>query len=469
MKALSSTVLVCLLLIVLVLQFGSCATTRRIAAGEPPTLEDVEPPPSYEPVFIRNVTTVPTEPAALGRPILEITRIDAREPNKVKVFGHLIDTLGNYLSGAANGKWKTKWCGLVDHAGTGLKNITRYSLKEFTERDRVPTAIALVMDHSGSMGEQRAMAIQDAAEKLIAKKEPEDALALIKYDDAVKVESGLTRDSRLLKSNLIKAGLLGFGGGTAIVDATAKGVEVLSLAKQYERRAVLVFTDGLENSSVLNKDSLLQAARREGVMVCVVGFGENIDEVFLQGMSGATGGMYKRIYRTNEIDRLFEDVYYRLRNYYVFEYAPPSYGLHDVTLKLCLPRDTLLAYGRYDNTPNIGDIALLDINFELDKSDLPAGSATILEDMVTLLRAYPALTIEVRGHTDTTNNTGDPGYNFKLSQRRADAVRAALIKRGIQASRITAKGYGDSQPISENDTEAGRARNRRTEFVILKK
>ena len=83
------------------------------------------------------------------------------------------------------------------------------------------------------------------------------------------------------------------------------------------------------------------------------------------------------------------------------------------------------------------------------------------------MNRYPSMTIELRGHTDSNNSTGDPQYNQKLSQARAEAVRDAMIAAGIDGSRISAKGYGESVPVATNDTAEGRQKNRRTEFVIL--
>ena len=79
------------------------------------------------------------------------------------------------------------------------------------------------------------------------------------------------------------------------------------------------------------------------------------------------------------------------------------------------------------------------------------------------LKRNPELKIIVAGHTD---NVGDSGFNRELSQKRAEAVKAYMIGRGIDSSRLTARGYGDSQPSTSNETSEGRAKNRRVELRI---
>jgi outer membrane protein OmpA-like peptidoglycan-associated protein len=85
-------------------------------------------------------------------------------------------------------------------------------------------------------------------------------------------------------------------------------------------------------------------------------------------------------------------------------------------------------------------------------------------NLVEILKKYPTLRIEVSGHTD---NTGDAAANLQLSKDRANVVYQELVKNGIEATRLTATGYGSSRPLTTNDTEAGRQKNRRTEFKIL--
>jgi outer membrane protein OmpA-like peptidoglycan-associated protein len=277
----------------------------------------------------------------------------------------------------------------------------------------------------------------------------------------------LTTNTPELKLKLLHEGLTGYGGSTAILDALEVGlIEVESAPPQFVNRAVALFTDGQDNSSFLTRDSLLSMARHSNASMCLIGFGENVNGAFLQNIATTSGGLYRHCYRTNEIDAVFQDLYKRLRNYYVFEFTPPSYGEHTVTLRLCLPNETVTATGVYDNTPNIGDIAQLDVYFDLNSSKLLAASSESIDNAVNLLRAYPKFSIEVRGHTDSTNKTTDPEFNKKLSQKRADIVKAALTEKGISETRITAVGYGSTKPVGDNTTEEGRALNRRTEFVV---
>lgn len=109
-------------------------------------------------------------------------------------------------------------------------------------------------------------------------------------------------------------------------------------------------------------------------------------------------------------------------------------------------------------------LTLSNINYETGAANLTADSRYELDNLVTALNAYPAMRIAIGGHTD---NTGDPAANLTLSQQRAAAVVKYLTDRGIDAGRLKAVGYGDTKPLAPNDSDANRAKNRRTEFTIL--
>ena len=432
-------------------------------ASEPAALADATPPPGYNPLYIVNTISYPKD--LKNKAAVQMSRIEASGPSKIRLYVHLVDSNGNYLSGAP--KSKSLWCKVSDSCNGKASIIKDYKLKEVTEDMNVPYAIALVMDHSGSMGDARAHAVQDAAEKFITILKHEDALALIKYDTKVVVEAPLTGNQSQLQQQLKKTGLTGYGGYTAIADGIETGIDLVTDAKNYDHRAIIVFTDGHDNSSKIQKDSLIRLARRTNTIVCAVDFGENIDKDYMNAIADGTGGTHHQVYRTSEFDLVFADIYRRLKNYYVLEYTPREYGEHSVSLKLCLPHEMAMATRTFNNAPKIGDIALLDVTFEVNRADILAESTPSIENAEYLLKAYPTMKIELRGHTDNTNSGNDPDYNKKLSQRRADAVKAELVKRGIAGTRITSIGFGETIPIADNSTEDGRARNRRTEFVTV--
>lgn len=109
---------------------------------------------------------------------------------------------------------------------------------------------------------------------------------------------------------------------------------------------------------------------------------------------------------------------------------------------------------------------LKNIYFEYDKAVLLPESNKSLNELLEQMNAQPTLKIKIKGHTSTE---GDSAYNLKLSQNRAKAVRAYLVKNGVEAPRIQYQGYGETVPIGPNDSEDNRAINRRVEFEILEK
>jgi OOP family OmpA-OmpF porin len=105
------------------------------------------------------------------------------------------------------------------------------------------------------------------------------------------------------------------------------------------------------------------------------------------------------------------------------------------------------------------------ILFETNKSDIKPNFYPDLDAVVTILENNAALNIKIEGHTD---NMGSAAYNMKLSERRAKAVMEYLITKGIDPERLSAKGYGLTQPAASNNTKQGRAKNRRVELTPVK-
>lgn len=105
------------------------------------------------------------------------------------------------------------------------------------------------------------------------------------------------------------------------------------------------------------------------------------------------------------------------------------------------------------------------ITFGFDEASLMKNSQTVLDNMIITLNIDAKMQIEIQGHTDSV---GIYVYNLKLSQRRAESVRSYLVKNGIKPERLITQGFSEQYPVASNSTSAGRAQNRRVEFVHLK-
>lgn len=110
-----------------------------------------------------------------------------------------------------------------------------------------------------------------------------------------------------------------------------------------------------------------------------------------------------------------------------------------------------------------GHIALY-INFESGKSEIKPESQNIIDQIAEMLKSNPSLKTSIEGHTD---NVGTAASNQTLSENRAKAVMTALVSKGIDKTRFSAKGWGQTKPISDNSTDDGKAKNRRVEIVKM--
>jgi OOP family OmpA-OmpF porin len=109
-------------------------------------------------------------------------------------------------------------------------------------------------------------------------------------------------------------------------------------------------------------------------------------------------------------------------------------------------------------------ITLEGVNFAFNKADLTSESRPVLDAVADGLKKHPRVKVEIQGHTDSV---GTAAYNLKLSQRRAESVRAYLLSDGVSAEQLDAKGYGLTQPVASNKTDEGRAQNRRVVMYVL--
>jgi OOP family OmpA-OmpF porin len=111
-------------------------------------------------------------------------------------------------------------------------------------------------------------------------------------------------------------------------------------------------------------------------------------------------------------------------------------------------------------------VILRAVNFDFGSDKLTAEARSTLDQLAQSLVTQPGLELQIAGHTDSL---GPASYNLTLSQKRANAVRNYLIAHDVKASRLKAEGFGEFNPIASNETEEGRAQNRRVEFKVIDK
>ncbi|HZL17708.1 MAG TPA: OmpA family protein [Polyangia bacterium] len=146
-------------------------------------------------------------------------------------------------------------------------------------------------------------------------------------------------------------------------------------------------------------------------------------------------------------------------------------GIPDVSDKCPNEPETKNGYQDEDGCPDEVPVAVKaftgvvkGINFRRNSADIKASSFPLLKQAISVFKSYPALRVEISGHTSTE---GKREFNMKLSRKRAEAVKAFLVSAGIDESRVGTIGYGPDKPIAANDTKDGQEKNRRIEFRLL--
>lgn len=143
---------------------------------------------------------------------------------------------------------------------------------------------------------------------------------------------------------------------------------------------------------------------------------------------------------------------------------PLSFGLYRGARLIAPLTEAIASYQPPPPPPQLATLDSMSL-FDSGRAQLKDGSTRVMVNALEMIKAHPGKRILVAGHTD---NVGDPDSNLKLSTARAEAVRDWLVDAsGMPATQFAIQGYGDTRPLADNDTEAGRARNRRVEITLV--
>ncbi|MFA7626400.1 MAG: OmpA family protein [Candidatus Kapaibacterium sp.] len=422
--------------------------------------------------------TKPIDSVDVNKLIFDIFRVEPEDyPKEVRLFSRVYDSLGNFVTHMADPYKKDKnvnyFTSVREELGKNY-NIRKEAIKDFTVRefgadDSIAYDIVLSVDYSGSM-EAILSAIFEGTEIFVSMKFPQDKIALGTFNRTLDVKVPLMKDTAdILRLYRMKRND-GFGLFSGVFDAVYGSIDILKDSPKDNPKVVVILSDGDDNYSRKNLDSVIRRANLLNVHVFCVAFGYSKDES-LKLLSQYTGGKYYKAHTKEQLVAIFKDIYMSLRYFYRISYKPPTYwGYHHAFAAINVPgrSDSLIADGFYDTTGwlSLSDTVVRPIVFDFDSARIKEESYVILDELVDLMMTWPGLKFDIQGHTD---NVGTKEYNQELSDRRAKAVYDALIDRGVDERRLRYRGFGFSKPVATNETPEGRSKNRRTEFIIIAK
>lgn len=403
-------------------------------------------------------------------------------PDSIRMFVRVIDTTGFIVTHMAAPYKKAGapdyFPSLVEHLGSRRRIrdsvVTKYTVREIGEQDSIPANIALAIDNSGSMKGAKPT-LDLGTELFVGMKRPCDKISLTAYHKVITEVFPLSADTAVMLKATREYARRPIGLFTSTYDGIMSSLRTLDKVPLDQPKVCVVFADGDENTSTTKASEIYEFATKHNISIYCVGFGFAKDEP-LQDLSLYTGGKYYRAYTKRDLLAIFQDIWNSLRNYYLVTYRPPRFeGLHTADLTVQIPgRDTLIARGVYDKTPLNPMIDSSEftkrILFAFDESIIDPSSYPILDELADALQRFDRVVLEIQGHA-SRNGPDDirTEYNQKLSERRAESVKDALVTRGIDASRLRTRGFGFLMPVVPNDTPENQALNRRTVFRILRK
>jgi len=458
---------------------SSCTSSHRLQGFD--MMKEIEDFGDTIPKQIYISSTLPIDSADQNKMIFDIWRNDIKKyPQEIKLMARVFDSTGHFITNMAYPYLKDTsahyWRTITEKLG---KIITRapfvtdsFTVREFGANDSIPYNIVLSIDYSGSMT-QVMETIREGTEMFIGLKMKYDRIGINTFNTQLNNQVPLMQDGKTILNIFKSKENEKVGLFSAVNDAVDGSIDQLMTTDKDPPRVMVVFTDADENYSRTKIGDLIEKAKREDVHIFAVAFGYSKDDN-LRYMAKYTGGKFYKAYTKEELIQIFRDIYMSLRYYYQITYKPPQFwGLHRVYPLMVLPKrsDSLVAYTEYETSnlypwDSIGTVFERPILFDFKMATLKPESLPIISEVVEQMFANPKLKLEIQGHTD---NISGVEFNQILSEKRAAVVMQEMIKMGVEPKRLRSRGFGLSMPVADNDTEEGRAKNRRTEFHVLAK
>jgi|TARA_B110000908_G_C10231303_1_gene440749 outer membrane protein OmpA-like peptidoglycan-associated protein len=333
---------------------------------------------------------------------------------------------------------------------------------------------SFVLDHSGSMGDDRASKLQlgvyNAISNNFKKDKNKDTYSIHKFDGEGNIQHLITSKKldEIRDVLLPTTGLLGFGHSTAIKDALFQAVDVLSKDNYSDSKIIILFTDGFTNTDAnpLSLSDVIRLAIDNNINIAPVGFGNYFDRNYLEGIRYFSGGKLYEIYHEDEFNQLFDNIITDIESSYKIEFSPCMFGEQiQIEIKIKGLEEPLVGNTFFSTPIKSGYSIDLNLLFENGSSIIDNKKyANDLRQVIQIMMYKPSIQILIEGHTD---KVGREKYNIDLSLKRAKSIKKYFVDQGIAENRIETNGLGWSVPAySYMGSEKGNALNRRIEIKI---
>jgi outer membrane protein OmpA-like peptidoglycan-associated protein/Mg-chelatase subunit ChlD len=426
-------------------------------------------------------------------------------PEEMKLYVLVVDEDGHFVSGLApphctEEEAKEHFVQLMEsHAGQRVYKTKDFSVKEVNNTKAVDNDICLTMDYSGSMGATIGK-LEEACEIFIKNKDDKDRLSFVRFDSRLSLELPLTQSKKEILDSIKFEGLKHFGGSTALYAASDMGMQTLNDSTR--NKVMVLFTDGYENSSfnyfkqyAYSAQQLAVEAFHNNIRMHIISYGPSVNNELLQYLSVVSGGMFYHISAADDILKVMKEIEMKKNHFYEITYKPRyTDGENQITLvynnnidkkatskrKVFIGEDFDLLGLEYDSTNIYWHQDSIDLkgflpitvpqvvaNFEFAKDSLRKSYHQQVDYFIEYLEEKAKSAVLIAGHTD---KVGSKRQCIDLSYRRANEVKAYMIRKGIAASRIFIVASGKEYPVwKEEDEKWKAAENRRVEIMLLEK
>jgi outer membrane protein OmpA-like peptidoglycan-associated protein/Mg-chelatase subunit ChlD len=288
------------------------------------------------------------------------------DQERVSITVQILDSAGNIYTGLKEEDVEKVWCEIYLRKELGdPESMKALRIEESDNSDTSGVNVALVSDYSGSMGPINTSRLERGVKRFIEDKTKKDRITILKYDTRIQKEVANDMDRQSLLKNYNETKFSEMGGGTSLLDAANRALEVMRRKKDMEN-VIFLLTDGYENSSMATISEVIVKAKKLGIRIYTIGIGNNLNVGMLQAIAMNTGGSFTHCSNPTNLSFLYRDLKRKIQTSYTISFERPKEKVkYTLYVRLCHPAcDTCASDFQkftFDNSYKEPDLNAVDI------------------------------------------------------------------------------------------------------------